>query len=60
MILAVTAMSPTVRFIFLLLAVICFAIAAFVTPRTKYPISWVALGLTFFAIPPMWDALVQA
>lgn len=60
MTLAVAAMDPTVRFIFFLLALACFVIAAFATPKTRFPVSWVALGLALFTVPWMWDALAAA
>jgi hypothetical protein len=53
--LAVAAMSPTVRMIFLGVAVVLFALAAFGYERGR--VSFVAAGLAFFAFPFMWDAL---
>lgn len=54
-------MGATPRFIFYLLAVICFALAAFTaTPRNRAAPWWpllIALGLGLAVFPLMWDAL---
>jgi hypothetical protein len=55
--LAIYTMDPTLVFVFLLLAVICFALAA-LGVVTRVVLGW--LGLVFFAIPPMWNAAVVA
>lgn len=53
--LAVTALDPTAVFVFYLLAVICFVLAALNVRVGTIAIGW--LGLAFFAVPPMWAAL---
>jgi hypothetical protein len=57
MLLALGLMDPTVRGIFMLVAVVLFVIAAFV-PFPK--VQLVALGLAFFAFPFMWDAFAAS
>lgn len=54
--LAVSAMSPTVQFVFFLLAVICFVVAALALAAVER-INLLALGLAFFAFVFMWNAL---
>jgi hypothetical protein len=55
MLLAVDALDPTIRMIFLAIAVILFLLAAFGYSRGK--VSFMALGLAAFAFPFFWDAL---
>jgi hypothetical protein len=55
MLLAIDALDPTVRMIFLAVAVILFVLAAFGYERGK--VSFVAAGLAAFAFPFFWDAL---
>jgi hypothetical protein len=61
MLLAITTLEPVVQGIFFLVAVVCFALAAFGGYRA-YP--WygglVALGLAFFAFVFMWNAFAAA
>ena len=55
MLLAVSALDPTLRMIILAAAVILFALASFGYERGR--ISFVAAGLALFAFPFFWDAL---
>ena len=55
MLLAVSALDPTLRMIILAAAVILFALAAFGYERGR--ISFLAAGLALFAFPFFWDAL---
>lgn len=49
-------MSPETKAIFFIIAVVCFAVAAFVErPRDFVNLGW--LGLAFFAFPFFWDAV---
>ncbi len=57
MFLAVDALDPVIRMIFLAVAVILFALAAFGYERGR--VSFVAAGLAAFAFPWFWDALAQ-
>lgn len=57
MIVAVAAMSPTVRMLFYAVAVALFIVAAF--GRDLGRVSALALGLAVFAFPAFWDALAQ-
>ncbi len=56
--LAVSAMEPTVQFVFFLAAVILFAIAACGVVAAR--VNLVALGLACFAVPFMWNALAAS
>lgn len=53
--LAVSAMSPTVQFLFFLAAIILFLLAAFGVALGR--IGALALGLALFAVPFAWAAL---
>lgn len=55
MLVAVSAMDPTVKMIFYAAAVILFALAAVGYERGR--VSFVAAGLAAFAFPFFWDAL---
>jgi hypothetical protein len=55
MLLAVSAMDPTVRMIFFGAAVVVFVMAALGYAWGK--VSLVAMGLALFAFPFFWDAL---
>jgi hypothetical protein len=57
MLLAVSALDPTLRMIILAAAVILFGLAAFGYERGR--VSFVAAGLALFAFPFFWDALVE-
>ena len=57
MLLAVSALDPTLRMIILAVAVVLFALAAFGYERGR--VSFVAAGLALFAFPFFWDALAQ-
>jgi hypothetical protein len=58
MLLAVTAMDPTVKMIFYAAAVICFALAAVGYSWGK--VSLIGAGLALFAFPFFWDALAAS
>lgn len=60
MLLAVSAMSATVRFVFFLLALICFLLGTFGVPGHRRLASWTSLGLALFTVPWMWDALAAS
>jgi hypothetical protein len=55
MLLAVSAMDPTIRMIFFGAAVVCFVLAAVGWAYGK--VSLVGAGLAVFAFPFFWDAL---
>lgn len=57
MILAISPMDPTLQFVFFLIAVICFVLAAL---GTGFRLALVPLGLAFFAVPFMWNALAAS
>lgn len=54
---AVTAMDPTVQFVFFLVAIVCFVAASL---GAGFRLALVPLGLALFAVPFMWNALAQA
>jgi hypothetical protein len=58
MLLAVSAMSPTVRAVLFGLAVVLFVLASVGYERGK--LGFVGLGLAVFAFPFFWDALVAS
>ena len=55
MLLAVSALDPTIRMLFLAIAVVLFVLAAIGYERGR--VSFVAAGLAFLAFPWFWDAL---
>lgn len=59
MILALSAMDPTVQGIFFLVAVVLFVIAA-VIARPAFWACLVAAGLAFFSFVFMWNAFAAA
>jgi hypothetical protein len=58
MILAVSQMDPVVQGIFFLVALVLFALAAFLVAFDR--VNVVALGLAFFAVPFMWNAFAAS
>lgn len=58
MLLAVSAMDPVVQFVFFLVAVILFVLAALNVSSPR--VSLLAAGLAFFAVPFCWNALAAA
>jgi hypothetical protein len=58
MLLAVTAMDPTVKMILYAAAVICFALAAVGYSWGK--VSLIGAGLALFVFPFFWDALAAS
>jgi hypothetical protein len=54
--LAISVMSAEVTFIFLLVAIVCFVLAA--AGWGRWAIGW--LGLAAFTIPPAWNALAAS
>jgi hypothetical protein len=54
---AVAAMDPTIRALFLGVAVVLFVLAAFGFERGR--VSFVAAGLAVFAFVPFWQALAE-
>jgi hypothetical protein len=55
--LAINAMSAEVTFVFLLVAIVCFVLAA-ASWGGRWSIGWV--GLAAFTIPPAWNALAAS
>jgi hypothetical protein len=55
MLLAVSAMDPTIKMLFFGAAIVCFALAAVGWAYGK--VSLVGAGLAVFAFPFFWDAL---
>lgn len=58
MLLAVTAMSPTIRAILFGVAVVLFVLAGLGFERGK--VGFMAAGLAVFAFPFFWDALAAS
>ncbi len=52
-------MDIRIRFLFLLAALVCFALAAFAA-RFSARVSLVPLGLALFIFPAVWDTGVEA
>ena len=55
--LAIQAMSAEVTFIFYLIAIVCFVLAA-VASSFRWGIGWI--GLAAFVVPFAWNALAAA
>lgn len=55
--LAISTMSAEVTFIFYLVAIICFVLAA-LSVSWRGGIGWI--GLAAFVVPPAWNALAAA
>lgn len=55
--LAISTMSAEVTFIFYLVAIICFVLAALAV-SWRGGIGWI--GLAAFVVPPAWNALAAA
>ncbi len=58
MLLAVSAMDPMIVFVFYLVAVILFVLAALNVSSPR--VGLLALGLAFFAVPFAWNALAAS
>ena len=58
MMLAVSAMSPTIRMILFGVSVVLFVLASLGYERGK--LGFLGLGLAFFAFPFFWDALAAS
>lgn len=55
--LAISVMSAEVTFIFYLVAIICFVLAAVAVPF-RWGLGWI--GLAAFVVPAAWNALAAA
>jgi hypothetical protein len=55
--LAISAMSAEVTFIFLLVAIVCFVLAT-AAWGGRWSVGW--LGLALFTVPPAWNALAAS
>lgn len=55
-------MSATLQFVFYLLALVCFLLAAFETGRWAWmgKVNLIAVGLAFWVFVPMWAAFEAA